>query len=61
VQPDESAVVNHYDVQRVSDADCRVEGRDLGSAVVAMHHAIALLGTLLLGMRITVCAGKARR
>jgi multidrug efflux pump subunit AcrB len=50
----EPAVVNHYDVQRVIDVDSGVEGRDLGSAAIAVQRAIARLGTLPLGMRITV-------
>jgi multidrug efflux pump subunit AcrB len=50
----EPAVVNHYDVQRVIDVDSGVEGRDLGTAAAAVQHAIAQLGALPLGMRITV-------
>jgi multidrug efflux pump subunit AcrB len=50
----EPAVVNHYNVQRVIDVDAGVEGRDLGSAAAAVQHAIDQLGTLPLGMRITV-------
>jgi multidrug efflux pump subunit AcrB len=50
----EPAVVNHYDVQRVIDVDSGVEGRDLGSAAAAVERAISRLGTLPLGMRITV-------
>jgi multidrug efflux pump subunit AcrB len=50
----EPAVVNHYDVQRVIDVDAGIEGRDLGSAAAAVQHSIAQLGTLPLGMRITV-------
>jgi multidrug efflux pump subunit AcrB len=50
----EPAVVNHYDVQRVIDVDSGVEGRDLGSAAAAVQRAIGRLGTLPLGMRITV-------
>ena len=55
IRPDvEPAVVNHYDVQRVLDVDCGVEGRDLGSAAAAVQNAVAGLGKLPLGMRITV-------
>ncbi|MGO9263856.1 MAG: efflux RND transporter permease subunit [Candidatus Binataceae bacterium] len=50
----EPAVVNHADVQRVIDVDCGVEGRDLGSASAAVERAIAKLGQLPPGMRITV-------
>jgi multidrug efflux pump subunit AcrB len=50
----EPAVVNHADVQRVIDVDCGVEGRDLGSASAAVERAIARLGQLPPGMRITV-------
>jgi multidrug efflux pump subunit AcrB len=50
----EPAVVNHYDVQRVIDVDAEVEGRDLGGAAAAVQRAIAQLGRLPLGMRITV-------
>src|SRR5579884_2980155 len=50
----EPAVVNHYDVQRVIDVDSGVEGRDLGSAASAVRDAIAKLGKLPLGTRITI-------
>ena len=50
----EPAVVNHYDVQRVIDVDCGVEGRDLGSATRAVEQEIAKLGKLPAGTRITI-------
>jgi multidrug efflux pump subunit AcrB len=50
----EPAVVNHYDVQRVIDVDCDVEGRDLGSATRAVEGEIAKLGKLPAGSRITI-------
>jgi multidrug efflux pump subunit AcrB len=53
-QDTEPAVLNHYNVQRVIDVDCGVEGRDLGSASTAVQNAIDSLGTLPLGTRITI-------
>jgi multidrug efflux pump subunit AcrB len=50
----EPAVVNHYNVQRVIDVDCNVEGRDLGSASAAVQSAIDRLGKLPPGMRINI-------
>ncbi len=50
----ESAVVNHYDIQRVMDVDCGVEGRDLGGASAAVQAAINSLGHLPPGMRIKI-------
>jgi multidrug efflux pump subunit AcrB len=50
----EAAVVNHYDVQRVIDVNCGVEGRDLGSASAAVQRAIEALGRLPPGMRINI-------
>jgi len=50
----ESAVVNHYDIQRVMDVDCGVEGRDLGGASAAVQAAINSLGHLPPGMRINI-------
>jgi multidrug efflux pump subunit AcrB len=50
----EPAIVNHYDVQRVIDVNCGVEGRDLGSASAAVERAIANLGQLPPGMRINI-------
>jgi multidrug efflux pump subunit AcrB len=50
----EAAVVNHYDVQRVIDVNCGVEGRDLGSASAAVQRAITALGHLPPGMRINI-------
>jgi multidrug efflux pump subunit AcrB len=50
----EPAVVNHYNVQRVIDVDCNIEGRDLGSASAAVQDAIGRLGKLPLGMRINI-------
>ncbi|HUN59899.1 MAG TPA: efflux RND transporter permease subunit [Candidatus Binataceae bacterium] len=53
-QDTEPAVLNHYNVQRVIDVDCGVEGRDLGSASTAVQNAIDSLGALPLGTRITI-------
>ncbi|HKV55911.1 MAG TPA: efflux RND transporter permease subunit [Candidatus Binataceae bacterium] len=50
----EPAVVNHYDVQRVIDVDCNVEGRDLGGSSAAVQRAIDRLGQLAPGMRINI-------
>src|SRR6266851_336054 len=50
----ESAVVNHYDIQRVMDVDCGVEGRDLGGASEAVQAAINSLGHLPPGLRIKI-------
>jgi len=50
----EAAVVNHYDVQRVIDVNCGVEGRDLGGASAAVQRAINALGHLPPGMRIKI-------
>lgn len=50
----EPAVVNHYNVQRVIDVDCGVQGRDLGSASAAVEKAIKRLGHLPPGMRINI-------
>jgi multidrug efflux pump subunit AcrB len=50
----EAAEVNHYDVQRVIDVNCGVEGRDLGSASAAVQWAIRALGHLPPGMRINI-------
>ena len=50
----EPAEVNHYDVQRVIDVNCGVEGRDLGSASAAVQRAINALGHLPPGMRINI-------
>ncbi len=48
------AVINHYSVQRVIDVNATVSGRDLGSAAAAVEGAIAALGTLPPGTKITV-------
>jgi multidrug efflux pump subunit AcrB len=53
-QDTEPAVLNHYNVQRVIDVDCGVEGRDLGSATSAVQRAIDSLGQLPLGTRISI-------
>jgi multidrug efflux pump subunit AcrB len=53
-QTAEAAVVNHYDIQRVIDVNCGVEGRDLGSASAAVQRAINRLGHLPPGMRINI-------
>jgi multidrug efflux pump subunit AcrB len=50
----EPAEVNHYNVQRVIDVNCSVEGRDLGSASAAVQRAITGLGQLPPGMRINI-------
>jgi multidrug efflux pump subunit AcrB len=50
----EPALINHYDVQRVIDVNAGVQGRDLGSASAAVQDAIAHLGKLPPGMRITI-------
>ena len=50
----ESAVVNHYNIQRVIDVNCGVEGRDLGGASAAVQSAINALGHLPPGMRINI-------
>ncbi|HJU28116.1 MAG TPA: efflux RND transporter permease subunit, partial [Candidatus Binataceae bacterium] len=50
----EPAVINHYDVQRVIDVDCNVDGRDLGGASAAVQEAINRLGKLPPGMRINI-------
>jgi multidrug efflux pump subunit AcrB len=50
----ESAIVNHYDIQRVMDVNCGVEGRDLGGASAAVQSAINSLGHLPPGMRIHI-------
>jgi multidrug efflux pump subunit AcrB len=50
----EPAEVNHYDIQRVIDVNCGVEGRDLGSASAAVQRAIDRLGKLSPGMRINI-------
>src|SRR5215469_7888642 len=50
----EAAVVNHYDVQRVIDVNCGVEGRGLGGASAAVQRAIRALGQLPRGMRINI-------
>jgi multidrug efflux pump subunit AcrB len=48
------AVLNHYNVQRIIDVNCGVEGRDLGSASAAVQRAINRLGQLPAGMRINI-------
>jgi multidrug efflux pump subunit AcrB len=53
-QDTEPAVLNHYNVQRVIDVDCGIEGRDLGSASTAVQQAINQLGALPLGTRVTI-------
>jgi multidrug efflux pump subunit AcrB len=50
----EPAEVNHYDIQRVVDVNCGVEGRDLGSASDAVQHAIDQLGELPPGIGVTI-------
>src|SRR5260370_4391758 len=50
----ESAVVNHYYIQRVMDVDWGVEGRALGGASLAVQAAINSLGHLPPGMRIKI-------
>jgi multidrug efflux pump subunit AcrB len=50
----EPALVNHYDVQRVIDVNCSIDGRDLGSASAAVQRAINRLGQLPAGMRINI-------
>jgi multidrug efflux pump subunit AcrB len=50
----EAAEINHYDVQRVIDVNCGVEGRDLGDAAAAVQRAINALGHLPPGMRINI-------
>jgi multidrug efflux pump subunit AcrB len=48
------AVINHYSVQRVIDVNAAVRGRDLGGAASAVEGAIAGLGALAPGTKITV-------
>ena len=48
------AVINHYNVQRVIDVNAGVSGRDLGSAAAAVGRAIADLGPLPPGTKITI-------
>jgi len=50
----EPALINHYTVQRVTDVNAGVSGRDLGSASAAVTRAIASLGTLPPGVKIVV-------
>ncbi|MBF6571691.1 MAG: efflux RND transporter permease subunit [Candidatus Binataceae bacterium] len=50
----EPAVVNHYTVQRVMDVNAGVEGRDLGGTTAAVQDAIAALGTLPKGTKVTI-------
>jgi CzcA family heavy metal efflux pump len=50
----EPAVVDHYTIQRVIDVNAGVEGRDLGGTTAAVQDAIADLGKLPKGMRITI-------
>jgi len=46
--------ISHYTVQRVLDVEASVEGRDLGSVAGEIQQAIARLGKLPPGMRITL-------
>ena len=46
--------ITHYTVQRVLDVEGSVEGRDLGSVSKRIRAAIAALGTLPAGMKITL-------
>jgi multidrug efflux pump subunit AcrB len=48
------AVIAHYSVQRVIDVNAGVHGRDLGGAAAAVRRAIAELGDLPAGTKITV-------
>jgi CzcA family heavy metal efflux pump len=50
----EPAVINHYTVQRVIDVNAGVEGRDLGGTSAAVQDAIAGLGKLPKGTRVTI-------
>ncbi len=50
----EPAALSHYNVQRIIDVNCGVEGRDLGSASAAVQRAINRLGQLPPGMRINI-------
>ncbi|GFO53957.1 RND transporter [Geomonas sp. Red276] len=46
--------ISHYTVQRVLDVEGSVEGRDLGSVAKEIRRAIAKLGRLPAGMKITL-------
>ncbi|MBJ6724997.1 efflux RND transporter permease subunit [Geomesophilobacter sediminis] len=46
--------ITHYTVQRVLDVEGSVEGRDLGSVARGINKAIASLGKLPAGMKITL-------
>jgi multidrug efflux pump subunit AcrB len=46
--------ITHYTVQRVLDVEGNVEGRDLGSVAREIRSAIAKLGRLPVGMKITL-------
>jgi CzcA family heavy metal efflux pump len=48
------AVINHYSVQRVVDVNAAVNGRDLGGAAADVRKAIADLGQLPAGTKVTV-------
>ncbi len=48
------AVIAHYSVQRVIDVNAGVHGRDLGGAAAAVRRAIAELGDLPAGTKITI-------
>ncbi len=50
----EPAVVDHYTVQRVIDVNAGVEGRDLGGTTAAVQEAIAALGKLPKGTKVTI-------
>ncbi|HVO27172.1 MAG TPA: efflux RND transporter permease subunit [Candidatus Margulisiibacteriota bacterium] len=50
----EPAVINHYTVQRVTDVNAGVAGRDLGSAAAAVERAIHRLGPLPPGAKVVV-------
>jgi multidrug efflux pump subunit AcrB len=46
--------LNHYTVQRILDITASVDGRDLGSVASDIERAIAGLGKLPVGMKVTV-------
>ncbi len=51
---DSPSEVDHHTVQRVLDIDAGVEGRDLGSIAADIRKAVAALGKLPKGVRVTL-------
>ncbi len=48
------AVIEHYTIQRVIDVNCAISGRDLGSTSTDVQRAIARLGKLPPGTKVTI-------